>query len=140
MKKINNCIRCGKRIYGMRYSPYNVTFEHYECKADGKKMCFVCAEAFIKSANKCKGGHWEIRGYPEKQEASQEPYIYKRALLKAGEVNNNGDCYSEEALKEMSDKSEALILEDGTLYHTMEFIDPDPEMERIFNENLWDLV
>jgi len=71
---------------------------------------------------------------------SNQPKIYRCAILRAGEVNNNGNCYPEEELKKMADKSEALVFEDGTLYHEMKMIDLDPEAARILNERPWDFV
>jgi len=60
----HHCSRCGKRIEGKKYDPYNVTFNHYAFKRDNRigegQYCFKCAEIFIKGSNKCLGGHWVI--------------------------------------------------------------------------------
>jgi len=61
VKKPNHCDSCGEYIDGKKYNPYNLTFDHYECKTDGKMMCQRCAESFVKARNKCKGGSWEVR-------------------------------------------------------------------------------
>jgi len=61
MKKPNHCGCCGKPIKGKQYNPYNVTFGHYECGVDEKKMCLKCAEAFVAEGNKCKGGIWKLK-------------------------------------------------------------------------------
>jgi hypothetical protein len=47
MRRPHNCVICGKPIIGIKYNPYNRTFDEYACKLDEKKMCLKCAECFI---------------------------------------------------------------------------------------------
>jgi hypothetical protein len=61
MRKPNHCKHCGKYIDGKKYNPYNITFGHYECEADDKKLCLRCAEKFVAQRKKEKGGVWEVR-------------------------------------------------------------------------------
>jgi len=65
IRKPNHCICCGKYIEGIKYNPYNVTFDHYHCEIDEKKMCLNCAEKFVKTKNKYKGGVWEVLEWKE---------------------------------------------------------------------------
>jgi hypothetical protein len=65
VRKPNNCCRCGCYISGVKYNPYNVTFEKYAFHADEKMMCLKCAERYVKGFNKCLGGHWELREWEE---------------------------------------------------------------------------
>jgi len=61
MRRPNNCRCCGKLIEGVKYNPYNVTFDSYECEENDKKLCLTCAQNFVKRRRSFKGGVWELR-------------------------------------------------------------------------------
>jgi len=58
----------------------------------------------------------------------------------AGLVNANGNVYSAEALRQVAEEREGFEFDGTNLYFTMEVIDPDPEIEKIVDDNFWDLV
>jgi len=70
-RKPNHCRTCGRKIEGPKYNPYNVSFKHYECQPDDKKMCLKCAEKFVKQYNKFKGGVWEVRTVETNEEENK---------------------------------------------------------------------
>lgn len=80
--KSNFCDRCGKYIEGKKYNPYNETFDHYTCgtgKYD-KKMCLKCAEWFVETWNKCKGGYWILREADDINEVKENALNYLRNM------------------------------------------------------------
>jgi len=72
IRKPNHCRRCGKYIEGPKYNPYNITFDHYECESDDKKMCLGCAEKFVARHKKLKGGVWKVREWKEESVTGHE--------------------------------------------------------------------
>ena len=66
--KLGHCERCGCKIEGKKYNPYNETFGDYACSDGEQKFCLKCAEIFVKERNKCKGGHWVIEHELTKKE------------------------------------------------------------------------
>lgn len=58
--KLGHCGRCGCKIEGKKYNPYNETFVDYARNENEQQFCLRCAEIFVKDRNRCKGGHWVI--------------------------------------------------------------------------------
>lgn len=79
--KLCHCRRCGCKIEGKKYNPYNETFGNYACSDDEQKFCLKCAEIFVKERNRCKGGHWIIdKEKTEKEELSDIALEFKKRL------------------------------------------------------------
>jgi len=84
----HHCSRCGKKVEGKKYNPYNVTFKDYAFKKYSKwgeegQYCLKCAEFFVKERNRGKGGHWVIEIEQEeaiKQELRDVALEYKRTI------------------------------------------------------------
>jgi hypothetical protein len=66
--------------------------------------------------------------------------VEKAIVAVADKPDSKGNVFPAEELERLAEESENLVFEDGCLYFVMEMVDPDPEAERILNENLWDLV
>jgi len=66
--------------------------------------------------------------------------IFKFVIAIADHPNANGDMYSKECLQKMANESEAFEFDGVNLYHVMEIKDPDPDAQKILDDNFWDLV
>jgi hypothetical protein len=70
--KLEHCLRCGHKIEGKKYNPYNETFSKYACSENEKKFCEKCAEIFVKERNQYLGGHWVIDKEKTEEEKIRE--------------------------------------------------------------------
>jgi hypothetical protein len=66
--KLGHCGRCGCKIEGKKYNPYNETFGNYARSNNEQMFCRKCAEIFVNERNKCKGGHWILEHEQSKED------------------------------------------------------------------------
>jgi len=66
--------------------------------------------------------------------------IYKSQILKVGDINSDGDIYTAESLEKMSKENNSFSFDGNVLYFEIEQKELDPELSKIIEDNLWDLV